>query len=162
MIETLKTTSDDRHTGYTHGDQCMRKISDDGGDHYRFSSKWLLCIVFSVLSLSFTQTAWSNPTGDIQWHKQSGTSTVNLRRKNGDALGIRQRLIEVDQRPFIIDTEISHLTSGCALTLKWQLPQNRESSEHLSSHHMTMPQNGARQLAQSISTQLWPDLQLGH
>ena len=137
----------------------MRKISDGRGYKNRFKYIRLLCIFFSILAVSITQISWSNPTGNIQWHKQSGTSAVSLSRKNGDALGIRQRLIQIDQRSLTIETEISHLTSGCALTLKWELPQTGEVPKHFSSHQMTTPHQGVRQLAKSISTKRWPNLE---
>ena len=92
---------------------------------------------------------------DIQWQQETKQGSIHLRRIKGDALAVRQRLHSQNSKPEL-HTEISHLTSGCALELTWSLPAKLNDDHLSSSLKLSSIQKGQRQLAKKIAKDLWP------
>lgn len=116
------------------------------------SDLFTLMIILSCSLSSFQQ----GEARDLQWQKSDAQSAVSVRRVKGDAIAVRQRLISEGPNNHKAITELSHLTSGCALTLHWKLSD--PSSTSSTSDHLALSsiQRGSRRLAKKISAERWP------
>lgn len=116
-----------------------------------------LCLFFGLATWGCLPTlSWAENNHDLQWQRNSGDAILSLKRIKGDALAVRQRLHQLGEDQANIQTEISHLTSGCALTLTWKILPQKETGIKRFEHSVKAPQKGVRQLAKKISKERWP------
>lgn len=110
----------------------------------------LLCVIgLSTLSPNDVRAR------DLQWQNSDEYAAISLRRLSGDALAVRQSVTHTGVSDQRIMTELTHLTSGCALSLHWRLPSAVEGSS-LPKHTVSSIQRGTRQLARMIAKSRWP------
>ena len=116
-----------------------------------------LFLIIAVVSLCFAEASAKKNKTDLQWQKTHNGQIISLRRNKGDALAVRQRLVHLTEKEQAkISTELSHLTSGCALELNWYLADMTKQK-----HSLEPAQRGLRQLAKQIKDSTWSALKQG-
>ena len=135
----------------------MSRRSKDNNEDFkvRFIGVIALFIRHASCALIILMLSSGVSARDLQWRRGDERQSVSIRRVSGDALAIRQRVVVHNPSQRWIITELSHLTSGCALNLMWRLPSQVEGAAEAKPLLSTI-QRGSTRIARKLAKSRWP------